>query len=503
MPPALPDYYALLGLPRDATSEEIRRAYHVSALRLHPDVNVEIGDTELFLDIQRAFEVLMDPERKVKYDGQLPPVDHQKPVVEVNLLYSRAALPALTEPQLTYVLLELSPPRLETAAESAPLNVCLVLDRSTSMKGERMDMVKATAIEIIRQLRREDSISIVTFSDRAEVLVPANRRVDHTTIETQIQMVQTGGATEIYRGLEAGYQEIRASYNKKHINHVILLTDGRTYGDEAHCQRIADQASTRGVGISCLGIGDEWNDNFLDGLASSTGGSSAYIAKATDIRRILKEKFFNLSRIYAENVRFDFHSGRDIQLRYAFRIRPDSSPLETDPPTSLGSIPVDGSLVVVLEFLLPPLGKELNQVALANGHISVDIPLASPPTSVTRLRLTRPVKESAPPENPPTKLLNALSKLTLYRIQDRAHQAIATGDFDKATQHLNNLATNLFSQGEKDLARTVLEEAENLERGQSLSEEGKKRIKYGTRSLLLPSWVDQPLLMDEFGEMPQ
>jgi Ca-activated chloride channel family protein len=113
------------------------------------------------------------------------------------------------------------------------------------------------------------------------------------------------------------------------------------------------------------------------------------------------------------------------------------------------------------------------------------------------------VKESAPPENPPTKLLNALSKLTLYRIQDRAHQAIATGDFDKATQHLNNLATNLFSQGEKDLARTVLEEAENLERGQSLSEEGKKRIKYGTRSLLLPSWVDQPLLMDEFGEMPQ
>jgi Ca-activated chloride channel family protein len=369
------------------------------------------------------------------------------------------------------------------------------------MKGERMDMVKATAIDIIRQLRREDVLSIVTFSDRAEVLIPASRHVDRTAIEPQIQLVQTGGATEIYRGLEAGYQEIRASFNKKFINHVVLLTDGRTYGDEAQCKRIADQASVRGIGISCLGIGDEWNDAFLDGLASSTGGSSAYIAKSTDIRRILKEKFFNLSRIYAENVRFDFHTGRDVQLRYAFRIRPDSTPLEVEPPISLGSIPVDGSLVVVLEFLLPPLSKNLTQVALANGQIAVDIPLATTPTTVTRLRLTRPVKGEAEPETPPTRLLNALSKLTLYRIQDRARQAIATGDFEKATEHLNNLATNLFSQGEKDLARTVLEEAENLERGQTLSEEGKKRIKYGTRSLLLPAWVYQPMALDEYGEI--
>jgi Ca-activated chloride channel family protein len=90
-------------------------------------------------------------------------------------------------------------------------------------------------------------------------------------------------------------------------------------------------------------------------------------------------------------------------------------------------------------------------------------------------------------------LLNALSKLTLYRIQDRANQAISTGNLEVATQHLNNLATHLFSQGEKDLARTVLEEAENLELGKSLSEEGKKRIKYGTRSLLLPANPPNPL----------
>lgn len=501
--PGIPDYYTILGLPRDATPEEVRRAYHQSAMRLHPDVNVEAGDTELFLDIQKAFDVLADPDLKAKYDRQLPPADNDKPLVEVNMLYSRSALPILAESQLVYVLLDFTPPHLETASESAPLNVCLVLDRSTSMKGERMDMVKTTAIEIIRQLRRQDIISIVTFSDRAEVLIPASRRLERSAIETQIQMIQTGGATEIFRGLEAGYQEIRGGFNKRYVNHIVLLTDGRTYGDEAQCKRIANQASARGIGISCLGIGEEWNDNFLDSLASRTGGSCAYIAKSSDIRRILKEKFLSLSRIYAENVRYDFHTGKDVLLRYAFRIGPDNAPLETEPPINLGSIPVDGSLVVVFEFQLPPLPGDISQVALANGQIALDIPLLTSPTSVTRLRLNRPVKTDPPPEPPPTRLLNALSKLTLYRIQDRANLAIATGDFEVATQHLNNLATHLFSQGENDLARLVLEEAENVEQGQSLSEEGKKRIKYGTRSLLLPANAENYLPADGFGDGQQ
>ncbi len=498
--PGQPDYYAILGLPRDASSEEIRHAFHQSALRLHPDVNVEMGDTELFLDIQRAFEILSDPELKSKYDSQLPSPESTQPPVQINLLYSRSALPLLDEPQLVYAMINLSPPHTETTMNSAPLNVCLVLDRSTSMKGERMDMVKTTAIEIVRQLRREDVLSIVTFSDRAEVLIPAGRRLDRAAIETQIQMIHSSGATEIYRGLEAGYQEIRANYNKRHINHIVLLTDGRTYGDEPHCKRVASQASGRGIGISCLGIGEEWNDHFLDNLSSSTGGSCAYIAKSSDIRRILKEKFLGLSRIYAENVRFDFHTGKDVGVRYAFRLGPESAPLETLPPINLGSIPVDNTLTALLEFVVPPLSDDVSQVTLASGQISLDIPMNTTPTSVTRLRLQRPVKAEAPPEPPPTKLLNALSKLTLYRIQERANQAFATGDLDLATQHLNSLATHLFSQGEKDLARTVLDEAENLERGLSLSETGKKKIKFGTRGLLLPAGTDSSLASVDIGE---
>jgi Ca-activated chloride channel family protein len=489
MPP-IPDYYTLLGITRDASQEEIRRAYHQAARRLHPDVNLESGDTELFLDVQRAYEVLVDPQMKEKYDQQLTPVERLHPPVDIHLLYSREFLPVINEPQLVYALINFTPPFSEQLTDNAPVNVCLVLDRSTSMQGERMDTVKNTAIEIVRQMRHGDILSIVAFSDRAEVIIPADKRMDRAAIETKIQMISSGGATEIFRGLEAGYLEIRKNHAKRFINHIVLLTDGRTYGDENHCMRIADQAAARGIGISCLGIGDEWNDFFLDSLASRTGGSCAYIARSRDIRHFLKEKFIQLSRTYGDNVRFDFHLGKDVEMRYAFRLGPEMAPLESTSPIQLGSIPMDGSLSVLFEFKIPPLPQNTLKVALASGQVALEVPSLPTPTSITRLRLFRNVIDHPNPEPPPTGMLNALSRLTLYRIQERANLELSSGNIEGATRHLNNLATNLFAQGQPDLARSVLRETENLQQGIGISEEGKKQIKYGTRALLLPANAD-------------
>jgi Ca-activated chloride channel family protein len=87
-------------------------------------------------------------------------------------------------------------------------------------------------------------------------------------------------------------------------------------------------------------------------------------------------------------------------------------------------------------------------------------------------------------------MLKALSQLNLYRMQERANQFLAEGQIDDASRQLHNLATQLFSQGHNELARTALQEAENIEQLRGLSETGKKVIKYGTRSLLLPAGVD-------------
>jgi Ca-activated chloride channel family protein len=292
----------------------------------------------------------------------------------MNALYSRSALVKINEPQLIYVLMELAAPAGAKAHPSPSLNVCLVLDRSTSMQGERIDTLKTSAIELINRLRQDDTISIVSFSDRAEVLVSAGKRADIHEIEKKIKLIQTGGGTEIYRGLEAGFFEVRSRLSNNYTNHIILITDGRTYGDEGECIRIADQAAIYGIGISGLGIGSEWNDVFLDSLAARTGGSTMFISQARDIDKFLKEKFTGLEQIYAERVTFDIHVKPGVELRYAFRLSPEASPLKTNSPIRLGNIPKEPGLAFILELMVDPILDPSGNLLMADGLISLDIP---------------------------------------------------------------------------------------------------------------------------------
>jgi DnaJ-class molecular chaperone len=67
----LKDYYQLLGVPRNATSDDLRQAYREAALRYHPDRNPKPGDTDRFVEVGQAYETLIDPESRIEYDIQL------------------------------------------------------------------------------------------------------------------------------------------------------------------------------------------------------------------------------------------------------------------------------------------------------------------------------------------------------------------------------------------------------------------------------------------------
>jgi Ca-activated chloride channel family protein len=482
-----PDHYAILGVLREASQEEIKRAYFEAAQRLHPDKNVAPGETELFLGVQQAYEVLSNPKRRAQYDATLPPEIEENPTVKHEVSFSRSNLVKLGEPQLIYVLLEIGPREETEKIPAPPLNICLVLDRSTSMQGEKMDMLKAAAVQCLRGLRPTDVLSVVTFSDRSEVIIPAAIQMDRAKMEGRILSVQASGGTEIYQGLETGLQEVRRGYNPSRVNHVILLTDGHTYGDEQACLQLAEQAASQNIGISGMGIGDEWNDIFLDALASRTGSSSAYISDPKDIKRLLADKFNALVNVFADEVSLDYKQQEEIQINYAFRLQPEGGPVSVEQPMRLGPILRDMPLHVLFEILIFPSALEDETVTFLDGTLKTSI--AAQPTSVPpiRLRLTRDVRMNPASSTPPAKILSALSRLTLYRMQERARSESEAGNFESAARHLHNLATHLLSQGEQQLAKTALLEAENLQRMHAWSAGGTKEIKYSTRALLLDS----------------
>lgn len=481
-----PDYYTVLGVLRQSSQEEIKRAYLEAAQRYHPDKNLAVGDTEVFLDIQQAYEVLSNPKRRSQYDATLPPEIEYHPVFKHSLAFSRAGLVDITEPQLMYALLTVGALSEGVKIPAPPLNICLVLDRSTSMQGEKMDRVKSAAIQLIRSLRPQDKFSIVVFSDRAEVLIQSALQPEEARQEAKIQLLQVSGSTEIYKGLLTGVDEIHRNFDKQRVNHLILLTDGHTYGDEQACLALADQLARENIGLTGMGIGNEWNDIFLDALASRTGGTSAYISDPKDIKRLLVDKFKALASVFASEVIFNPKKPAGVIVKSIFRIQPDVGPVALDEPWLLGPILQDQDLQVLFEFVIHPAALESRSVTLIDGVINAAVAGYPRPVPPLSLKFVCPVLTEATTEPPEQDVMHALARMMLYRMQERAQAEAQAGRFDSAARQLQNMATHLLAQGEYQLAKTALMEAEHLEQSHEFTKSGRKTLKYTTRALMMP-----------------
>ncbi|NLE51969.1 MAG: DnaJ domain-containing protein, partial [Chloroflexi bacterium] len=140
--------YAILGVPAEATQDDIREAYRIAARRFHPDANSNEGADIQFRDIAAAYEVLGNPQRRRSYDEERRARGEEPNYFSLRVTPSKRVLNALEEPQVLYLLLEITPVR-EVAKQlqkrEVPLNLTLVLDRSKSMKGLRLDKLKIAA----------------------------------------------------------------------------------------------------------------------------------------------------------------------------------------------------------------------------------------------------------------------------------------------------------------------------------------------------------------------
>ncbi len=479
----LDNYYARLGVAKTAVIEEIQRAYRLAARKYHPDTNQNAGAKELFLLVQEAYTVLSDPDQRRIYDATLPADLDAPPALMVNTLYSRAQITPGEPEQVIYVLLDLIAADSEQQKRQ-PLNVSLVLDTSTSMAGARLSQVVKAATQVLEHLEKQDLVSVVTFNDRAELVVPAQGGQDLGRLLSRISTLQTRGGTEMLHGLEAGLKEIQRHKNPNSINHIVLITDGRTYGDEAACLRLAAQAADLGAPISAIGIGEGWNEAFIDQLAARSGGSSLYADRSAEIQKLLKRKFAGLKQSYANNVRIQYVQGDHSKLAYAFRLGPELGVLPTESPIFLGSVPMEGSLRVLLEFDIDATRQSSGEIFLAEGELRLDLPSRAIPATSARFQLSRPVRATTRPEAPPQALISAIGKLSLYRMQERARADLEAGDASGAAKRLRMLATHLLSSGQKSLAHTVLLAAEDIKNSGNLDEKSGKQIKYGTRALI-------------------
>ncbi|HET7376699.1 MAG TPA: VWA domain-containing protein, partial [Anaerolineae bacterium] len=292
--------------------------------------------------------------------------------------------------------------------------------------------------------------------------------------------------TEILQGLNAGLNELGKQRRDRSINHLIMLTDGQTYGDEEKCLAAAIEAKKRRIGISALGIGEDWNDSLLDAIATRSGGVSQYVASTGEIQSFLHDRLQGLGSIYGENLRLTVKTTEGTQLNSSFTLQPyiQRILLEND-NLILGALEFNKPISGLLEFAIGPHPSGVHRIAQI--ELTADVPAQNRSGERLQRDLTFTFSTETDPNSAVSaNILSALAKITIYRMQEGAWQALEKGDVANAAHRLETMATRLLDLGEPQLARAALLEAGRLSRSGNTTPIGRKAIKYGTRSLFTP-----------------
>lgn len=144
----------------------------------------------------------------------------------------------------------------------------MVIDRSGSMSGDKIELCKSAATATIELIGKQDYVTVVAFDSEARVVVPITKRGDNAGIASQIATINAGGGTNIYPGM-TGARDALASVKAK-VKHMIVLTDGQSAG--SGYEALSAQYKAEGITVSTVGVGNDADMQLLQAMAAAGGG---------------------------------------------------------------------------------------------------------------------------------------------------------------------------------------------------------------------------------------
>jgi Ca-activated chloride channel family protein len=211
----------------------------------------------------------------------------------------------------------------EEAHARAPLSIAVVLDTSGSMDGEKIDQAKKSVIQTIRDMRDDDEIALVRYASDSELLQPLVRVGSvREALVSRVRAIQAGGGTNIPGGLAVGLRALEAS-GKGRVRRVVLVSDGLD-STRADAERMARDAFERGVTLSSMGIGLDFDESYMGGVAHAGHGNFGFVKDAAALATFLRRELTETAATTVENatvrvklpagVRFVRATGADARL---------------------------------------------------------------------------------------------------------------------------------------------------------------------------------------------
>lgn len=188
----------------------------------------------------------------------------------------------------------------------SPLNLAIVLDRSGSMSGAKLEQAKQAAALLVDRLDPEDVLSLVVYESEIRVVVPAARLGERRSeIRRLIERIETGGSTALYGGVETGSQELREFLSKERINRVLLLSDGIANVGPSDNRSIADlgnRIAREGMSVTTLGLGSDYNETLMTALAEASDANYYHIADVETLPEVFEKELGELQSIVAREI---------------------------------------------------------------------------------------------------------------------------------------------------------------------------------------------------------
>ncbi len=187
-----------------------------------------------------------------------------------------------------------------------PINLAVVLDRSGSMAGAKLEKAKQAAGVALDQLGRSDIFSVIIYDDEVEVLIPPQKVEDKEDLKRQINRIKDGGSTALYAGVEKGAAQLRKYFDSENVNRMILLSDGiANVGPSSPSQlaKLGKELRQEGMGVSTIGLGDDYNEDLMTALAEASHGNYYYVKDAEKLPGIFTEELGTVKSVVARNVK--------------------------------------------------------------------------------------------------------------------------------------------------------------------------------------------------------
>jgi Ca-activated chloride channel family protein len=197
--------------------------------------------------------------------------------------------------------------------ERAPLALAVVLDTSGSMEGEKIERAKNAVVQLIDDMRDDDQIAMVRYSDAASIVQPLARvGTVRAELVARVREITAGGGTAIPLGLQAGLNAL-GDVGEGRVQRVVLASDGLD-STRVQAENLAQSSFARGITISSMGIGLDFDESYMAGVARAGHGNFGFVKDASALETFLHRELDETANTTIANARVRIRVPRNVRL---------------------------------------------------------------------------------------------------------------------------------------------------------------------------------------------